>query len=153
MAISDSEGADLTNFIQEGDTPDSYDSEAGNFVRVNAAENAVEFFGPFPTNENADGEPVLTVLNGMRIRRFEDDGIVFATFVFNDPNWSFDPSVPIPWDARLDEVTFSTQNNDDFREEFINRLVMTVSDESSTILDESFDSLSLIHISEPTRPY
>ena len=143
MAISDTEGADVTNFIQEGDTPDSYDSEAGNFVRVNAAENAVEFFDPFPSNENADGEPVLTVLNGMRIRRFEDDSIVSATFVFNDANWSFDPSIPLPWDARLDEVTFSTQNNDDFQEEFINRLVMNVSDESSTILDESFNSYTL----------
>ena len=87
----------------------------------------------------------------MRIRRFEDDGIVFAVFVFNDANWSFDPIVSnadddfnvIPWDARLDEVTFSTQNNDDFQEEFINRLVMTVSDDSSTILDESFNGYAL----------
>ena len=151
MAISDTEGADVTNFIQEGDTPDSYDSEAGNFVRVNAAENAVEFFDPFPTNENADGEPVLTVLNGMRIRRFEDDGIVFATFVFNPATFSYDPTVSdddddfnvIPWDAELDEIDFATTNNADFTEEFINRVVIRVSDETQEVLDETINAYQL----------
>ena len=141
--ISDSEGNDTTDFINESDTPDSYSGQTGNYLIVNDSETALEFFEPFPTNTNSDGEPVLTVLNGMRIRRFEDDGIVFAVFVFQDGTFSFDPSVPIPWDARLDEITFSTQNNADFQEEFIDRLVMAVSDESAAILDESFNSYSL----------
>ena len=83
----------------------------------------------------------------MRIRRFEDDSIVFATFVFNPATFGYDPDTPLPWDAELNEIDFATTNNADFTEEFINRVVIRVSDETDPVLDETISAYQL-NISE-----
>ena len=128
----------------------------------------------------------MNVLNGMRIRRFEDDGIVFAVFVFQDEaDFDFAPDTELAWDQPLTSITSTVSNNADFTEEFISSIVTSV--DGSEVSSSSFtqydvnrsdtataadlgnhvmdprtgpyngsaggDRLSLIHISEPTRPY
>ena len=62
----------------------------------------------------------------MRIRRFEDDRIVFAVFVFGTFDFDFSPRQILYWDQPLTQITTNADNNEDFQEEFISSGTMSV---------------------------
>ena len=85
-------------------------------------------FDTFPTVLNADNEPELLRLNGMRIRRFEDDRIVFAVFVFGTFNFAFSPRQTLYWDQPMTLIRISADNNEDFQEEIISTGSVSIDD-------------------------
>ena len=64
----------------------------------------------------------------MRIRRFEDDRIVFAVFVFGNFSFAYSPRQTLYWDQPLTLIRVSADNNDDFQEEFISTGSVSIDD-------------------------
>ena len=112
----DSESGTATSFRGLTDTPNSYSGDAGEFPRVTAAENGLEFFNPFPVTNNR-----LTSLNGLRIRRFDADAIVFATFEPQNLTLRASPS-SLAWDTPVTGFTFSGDNDSLVPETFLTRI-------------------------------
>ena len=110
----DSEGGAAGSFRSLNDTPNSYSGDAGEFPRVNTAENALEFFDPFPVTNNR-----LTTLNGLRIRTIGTNFIDFATFSPSNFSVEADPNNDVQWDREIQGFTFRGQNDDLVQEDYL----------------------------------
>ena len=140
-ATLDSEGGAAGSFRSLNDTPNSYQGQANNYPRVNADSDALVFFDPFPVNQTNNR---LTTLNGMRIRTIGSNYIEFVSFA---PSVSVN-AITLNWDQAVSGFGVAFQNNDDFPDEFIQRV--NTFNVGSTAIPATGFSTSNSHVSSGT---
>ena len=128
-----------SDWLELNDTPNSYAGQAGKFTKVNAGENALEF----------TDSPVSNIFTGATNSADGTTGLVIQPVAGDEGKYlKGDGS----WDTVTSGSTTTINNN------ALNRVILG-SGTSDTLNAESnitygaLGTLSLIHISEPTRPY